>query len=260
MGRKTKYPNSSTIIDSFYSAVSDYYHTCSNQPSMHACVKQQDIADEFGISRLKVRKILITTGDLRYPETERIQNILSQGKKMDQIELITGMKKSTINGFLPYSKGVYKLRDVSAAAERTALYRTRKEAVIELKENVHDDWSESLWKTIIAFQNYPFKTNIKKGRRSAPPSEKFSYTVSLIDSTSSASLKDIHIEEYDDTMLITGKDTKISRKTVEGACKTVLKQMKEHGCITSSQELKAPGVEEYLYPIFFRFGIIEPSN
>ena len=175
MGRKTKYPNSSTIIDSFYSAVSDYYHTCSNQPSMHACVKQQDIADEFGISRLKVRKILITTGDLRYPETERIQNILSQGKKMDQIELITGMKKSTINGFLPYSKGVYKLRDVSAAAERTALYRTRKEAVIELKENVHDDWSESLWKTIIAFQNYPFKTNIKKGRRSAPPSEKFSY-------------------------------------------------------------------------------------
>lgn len=38
------------------------------------------LAEEFGISRLKVRKILITTGDVNYSETKRIQQLLAAGK------------------------------------------------------------------------------------------------------------------------------------------------------------------------------------
>jgi len=260
MGRKPKYTNSQSIIDNFYSAVSDFYNSFLNHSVMQSGMKQQDVADEFGISRLKVRKILITTGDLKYPKTEKIQKLIAQGKKMEQIEQITGMKKSTINGFLPYSKGVYKLSEVSAAAERTALYRVRKDAVIELNKKISVDWFDSLWQAIIVFQNYPFKTYVKNGKRGATSSEKFSYTVSLIDSTSSASLKDIHIEEYDDTMLITGTDTKISRKTVENACETALLRMKEQEYVASPKQLKAAGAEEYLYPIFLRFGIIASSK
>lgn len=256
MGRKEKYPNRKTVIDNFYNVVSDYYNSCQNCFAMQPGMKQQDIADEFGISRLKVRKILITTGDLNYPKTEWIQKLIAQGKKMDQIERITGMKKSTINGFLPYSKGVYNLSEVSAAAERTALYRIRKEALEELKEKISEDWSESLWKAIIAFQNYPFKTHEKMKKKGTTPSEKYSYTVSLIDTSNPVSYRDIRIEEYDETMLLTGTDTKISRSTVESACKTVLKRMEKYGCVSTPKELKEPGAEEYLYPIFIRFGII----
>ena len=260
MGRVSKYPNSLTVIDNFYSSVSDYYNGCQNCSTIKAGKKQQDVADEFGISRLKVRKILITTGDLRYLETKQIQKLIAQGKKMDQIEHITGMKRSTINGFLPYSKGVYKLTEVSAAAERTALYRIRKDAVEKLTERLSDDWYESFWKAIIAFQSYPFKSYVKNGKRWATSRKKFSYTICLIDTNKTASLKDISIEDYGETMLIDGTDTKISRSTVEIACKAALKRMKENGCVTTPRELKEPRAEEYLYPIFIRLGIIASST
>ena len=260
MGRKAKYPNNQAIIDTFFRTVSDFYKNCPHRSVRQLGMKQQDVADEFSISRLKVRKILITTGDLKYPETEWIQKLIAQGKRLDQIECITGMKKSTINGFLPYSKGVYKLREVSAAAERTALYRIRKEVVMELKESITGEWSESLWKAIIAFQNYPFKTIEKNEKKATPMSEKFSYTVNVLDTPTSAITKEIRIEDNDDTMLITGTGKKISRSTVEIVCKSALKQMKERGCVTSSQQLKSTGAEEFLYPIFIRFGIIAPSK
>ena len=41
------------------------------------------LAEEFGISRLKVRKILITTGEVVYPETKRIQELLAAGGKQE---------------------------------------------------------------------------------------------------------------------------------------------------------------------------------
>lgn len=252
MSRRQKYPDRQIVIDIFYNSVSDYYDCCRNHSSKQRGKTQQDIADEFGISRLKVRKILITTGDLRYPETEQIQKLIDQGRKMDQIELITGMKKSTINGFLPYSKGIYKLSEVSAAAERTALYRTRKEAVEELKEKISEDWSDSLWQAIIAFQNYPFKKYVKNGTNGAKV-EKFSYSVVEL---KPEIIKKVNIDSYGDKMLIAGTDTKISRSTVESAIKSALKRMKGNGCVTSPRELKAPGAEEYLYSIFIRLGII----
>ena len=54
---------------------------------------------------------------------------------MDQLCEQLQMAPSTVNSLLPYSKGVYGL-DVSAAADRTALYRSRKAAVEELKNAV----------------------------------------------------------------------------------------------------------------------------
>jgi hypothetical protein len=93
--------------------------------------KQELIAEEFGISRLMVRKILITTGDVTYPATHTIQELLASGKSKAEICRQLKMAIATLNSFLPYDKGVYNLSDVSNAAENCSIYRERKAAVDE---------------------------------------------------------------------------------------------------------------------------------
>lgn len=63
MGRKLKYENPEDIIQSFFSAVSDSYHhpgSGDEVGDMPGRKKQELLAEEFGISRIKVRKVLIT--------------------------------------------------------------------------------------------------------------------------------------------------------------------------------------------------------
>lgn len=109
-------------------------------------------AEELGISSIKVKKLLITSGKLEYEETRQIQRLLAYGKKLSEIQQELGLKKSSINSYLPYSKVPYKENEISANAERCDLYRRRRVAI----ERIHD--SESLWKCMTLFQRYKFCT------------------------------------------------------------------------------------------------------
>ena len=83
------------MIDSFFAAVSDSYnHPTTADEAVNGKKKQELLAEEFSISRIKVRKILITTGDLTYPETRQIQELLAAGKKMTGVCEILKMVKS----------------------------------------------------------------------------------------------------------------------------------------------------------------------
>lgn len=94
------------------------------------------LAEEFSISRLKVRKILITTRDVTYPTTKTIQELLAAGKSKTEICKLLTVSIATLNSMLPYEKGVYNLSDVSNAAENCRVYRERKEAVAQLQEKI----------------------------------------------------------------------------------------------------------------------------
>jgi hypothetical protein len=169
MPRKPKYINPVQTIEEFFASVSDSYHhpAAGEETGCPARKKQELLAEEFSISRIKVRKILITTGDLTYPETRLIQELLAAGLKMDQLCEQLQMAPSTVNSLLPHSKGVYGL-DVSAAADRTEVYRARKAAVEELKDAVKcGDWSLELWKAICLFAGYPFSTTGRKQKTAA---------------------------------------------------------------------------------------------
>lgn len=80
-------------------------------------------AAELDLAELKVRKLLITSGKLCYPQTQEIQNLQRSGKNMDQIQSILGLSRASINAYLPYSKIPYKESEVSANADRCELYR-----------------------------------------------------------------------------------------------------------------------------------------
>lgn len=111
-------------------------------------------ADELNISPIKVKKLLITSGKLEYEETKQIQRLLSMGKKLTEIQKEMGLKISSINSYLPYTKVPYKDEEVSANADRCDLYRTRRRAV----EALETGGEEELWNAIAAFENYTFFT------------------------------------------------------------------------------------------------------
>lgn len=250
MGRMPKYPDAEEVISAFYQSVSDaYISPGKGEQGWEGKKKHELLAEEFGISRIKVRKILVTTGDISSPAG--ITSLLASGLKIDEIAQKLNMSKSTVNSWIGYSKGVYGL-DVSAAADRTQLCRERKEAVKQLQKAVEgEDWRLPLWKAITLFQSYPFTTS----GRGSKPGVKFKYTVSQETGTGGRHYDGDNVEGYGNEMWISGKEKSISRSTVERAMKTALEM---GGKVKGPKALNVPGVHSYLYPILVRFGVIDP--
>lgn len=271
MGRKPKYENPDQTIQDFFSAVSDSYrHPGSGDEVGDAPgrKKQELLAEEFEISRIKIRKILITTGDITYPQTQQIQVLMADGLKMPAVAEKMGISISSVNSLLPYSKGVYGL-DVSAAADRTQLYRARKQIILELKDAIQTgDWSLELWRAICLFQNYPFSTAGRKRKngeaessRGSLPGKKYKYSVSKEGGAGGRRYAGESVEGYGNEMWITTaegeKKKSISRSTVELAVRNALEA---GGVVKGPKALNVPGAHSYLYPILVRFGVISSPS
>lgn len=85
-----------------------------------------------------------------------------------------GLSYTSVQGYLPHNR-VYNLDTMSAECERIKLYRSRKRAFEELKTHLSlPDETVWLWRCVIAFENYPFKTAGRGGKGGV----KFKYTVS----------------------------------------------------------------------------------
>lgn len=110
---------------------------------------------ELSLPPGKVKKLLITGNVLSYPETKQIQDLMRQGKTMEEIQLMMGLSYSTLHTYLPYTKVIYKMSEISQNAERVKIYKARKEAVDTLMAAATED---HLWDCIVVFQHYPFHT------------------------------------------------------------------------------------------------------
>ena len=188
-------------------------------------------AAELDLSELKVKKLLITSGKLHYPKTLEIQNLQRSGKNPEEIQSILGLSRASINAYLPYSKVPYKESEVSANADRCELYRKRKLAVEEIMD------SDTLWDALLLFQGYKFHTitglqfsyEIRKGRSGE-------YT------------KELWIDRRDESKSLT-------MSTVERA---YMEAVELRGTVVSRPKSLGDlrGVS-YIYPIFYRFGLID---
>ena len=126
----------------------------------------------------KIKKLLITGNVLSYPETKQIQDLMQQGKTMAEIQYMMGLSYSTLHTYLPYTKVIYKMSEISQNAERVKTYKARKSAVDTLMAAPTEG---HLWECIAAFQNYPFHTvsglpfsyALKKGRNGEYTKELF---------------------------------------------------------------------------------------
>ncbi|MCD7750506.1 MAG: hypothetical protein LUI10_01985 [Lachnospiraceae bacterium] len=206
------------LLDSVVLAYSD-----NSGLAEHSSLRQ--LADEFDLNPLKVRKLLITAGVYQSDIADDVIRLYREKKTVAEIMALTGLSKASVNSYLPYTKIPYKMEEISVTAERCRKFRERRSAVERMKQS--EDTSV-LWDTLLLFQSYPFYT--AKGL-------KFTYTIKGRE------------------MFVSRKDKSITRATINLAFQ---KALLLDGIVTGPKKLGVFGAS-YLYPVFIRIGVIKPS-
>lgn len=190
-------------------------------------------AIELSLPPHKVKKLLITGKVISYSETDQILSLQQKGKTMEEIENIMGLSYSTINTYLPYSKVIYKLSEISQNAERVRRYKARKDVVNALKENCTE---ENLWNCIIAFQEYPFYTS------SSLP---FQYTLKV--GCNGEYTKELFINRRENSKSLSWSSVRIAfEKAME----------KKSSVFTRPKQIVDVRGISYSYSLLWRFGVI----
>ena len=146
-----------------------------------------------------------------------------------------GLSQASVYSYIPYVGLAYNLTETTVNADRHRLFRQRVKACQELTE--HMDCSDSedyLWKAIIAFENYPFKT--AKGL-------KYHYTVKR--SRTGQPIGEIVFDR---------KEKSITRSTVVKGFENAVAVQKRKGYVSGPKKLGVFGAS-YLYPVFFRLEV-----
>ena len=224
MGRAKKNPeyNPERIMEQFTNCIVDVYRTGTDSNSL------RKISEQFGITLMKTRKILITAGVYHTEISDQINSLWEDNWSISDIMKETGLSRSSVHSYLPYTKVIYNAEELSLYARRCRTYRKRKLAVQKLQSCIGGSMGileETLWNTIKVFSGCFFETS---------EGERFCYSVS------------------GDEILISKRKESIIRVDVNLAVEEILEL---NGVVESLQNMKVPGAG-YLHPVFLRFGLI----
>lgn len=235
MPRPKKNPNynSADITRQLIVAVTEaYLNPTSDVADENGRTPLKLLAEEFSMTPIKIRKLLVTAGVYETPISNKIQSLYQEGKSIKEIQEITGLSAASVNGYLPYKKTVYKMSETTLLAERLRKYRNRKNAVSNLAVAMTNGEAlqikDALWTAIVAFEGYPFQT--AKGL-------KYSYTVK------------------GNEIFFSRKEKSVTKASVHMALETAIGLNKIGIVITGPKMLKCFGAS-YLYPVFKRIGVI----
>lgn len=189
----------------------------------------RSVAEEFDISILKARKILITANRFSTETSRKIQRYVTGGNSIVDIIEITGLSRASVHSYLPYSKIVYNLDEISVDADRKKHQRQRQRSckafIDKLPYLDEQEADEALWEIIEELQGCVFYTSSKL---------RFRYTV------------------RDGKLFVDRKKDSIIKATVFMA----FHKAQEMGGIVSGPKKLGTFGASYLYPIFQRIGII----
>lgn len=231
MGRAKKKPeyDQNRIMEQFQNCIVEAY-TSGTADGTGISLRQ--VSEEFGITLMKTRKILITAGVYHTENSEQINLMREQGMSIPEIMKATGLSKSSVHSYLPYTKMIYNVDELSLYAERCRMYRKRKQAIEQLQicKGTSLEYVEKyLWSTIEIFFGYSFTT--VKGVR-------FRYAVN------------------GNEIQINRKKKPITRSSVKVALKVTLEK---NGSISGPKKIRVFGAS-YLYSMFLRFGLIDAER
>lgn len=116
--------NDKTFIDQ----VADFYFTTVDEA--HPQGNMSAVADQFGITRAKVNKILITAGVIDSPLHKDIMELKAQGYETDDIAAALGVSSATVSINIPYEKVIYNGEEKSAGAGYVEEYRKREQVFL----------------------------------------------------------------------------------------------------------------------------------
>lgn len=219
--RKPEY-NPGCTMQELMAAVCDFFGSVvDDREPVEDHVSLRDVANKFNITVMKARKILITAGLYSTATSRKVQGLLSQGMTVAQIMEETGLKKSSVNSYIPYAHTIYKLPDVSIQAERQKQYRVRKRNA----NRSENEMEEKLWQELTYLQGCLFTTS--KGLD-------FAYKIK------------------GGEMFVDRKEKSITKATV---IKAYRKAMELGGVVKGPKQLGTFGAS-YLMPVFVKMGII----
>ncbi len=112
----------------FMKEVAAYFRSTKTGPKMNGSIR--DTAIKFGINRNKVRKILITMGEIVSPITESALYMRQKGMSIKEIARDLGVSVATVSTALPYEDKVDNTLDPSEHASDVRRYRAYE----------HDQW------------------------------------------------------------------------------------------------------------------------
>lgn len=209
--------------------VTDYYLADAGFEKDHSI---RDVARKFGITSLKVWKMLITAGLYETDVSHEVQALYEQGRSIEEIQKLMKIGKASVYSYLPYSNTIYNAKEKSSNAERHRVFRYRKACVEKLKKFFdvgRDIPEEVLWEVLEAFAGYSFYT--VRGM-------KFSYAV----------------KGYE--MFVDRKEKSITKATVLLFAERARELQAAGQKITGPKQIGTFGAT-YLLPVFIRLGLIE---
>ena len=201
----------------------------------------QATADALSLNPIKVRKLLITarvyesdTAKLVRQTFNTFRETQSYSTAVTSTMSALQLSRPSVTAYLPYEKGVYfpeeaEATNISAGAERQRHYR----AVVALRK---DPCEENLWKCVVAFRGYKFKTlsglpftyKLKKGR-----GDEFT--------------KELWIDRRESSKSLAWSSVRMAYHNI-GKIGEVVDRPKALGDVR--------GVS-YIYGLFYRFGLID---
>lgn len=221
--RKPNYSSTATMQE-LMTAVCDFYGDPVDDRKEEDLdhVSLHDVAEQFNITVMKARKLLITGGLYSTVLSRKVQELHNQGLTVAQIMERTGLKRASVNSYLPYANIAYKLPDISITAERQKQYRVRKRNA----KRTDAEREEKLWQELAYLQGCLFTTS--KGLD-------FTYTIK------------------GGEMFVDRKEKSITRATVMKAYQKVVEL---DGFVKGPKVLGTFGAS-YLYPVFVKMGLIK---
>ena len=111
-----------------------------------------ETAEQVGISKVKVQRILITEGMWTSKSSDLIGHYYSQKLSTAEIAKLLNMSIKNVQAYIPYSKGEYCALTIGNP-KRSRIYRERVRCVKMLEPSRN---ANNFWKTVSVFENYPF--------------------------------------------------------------------------------------------------------
>lgn len=214
-------------MEKYLQEIVDAYHSGAENNEE---ISLRRLADEFDITLMKARKLLITAGAYHSDLSDYINQLKEEGKSVEEIMQLTRLSRSSVHSYLPYTRAIYNANEASAYAEGV-VYTDSGKAVIELKQCIskkNQALEEVVWQTIQLFSRYTFTT--KKG-------VKFRYIINK------------------GAVCVLGKDVDITRNTVNVAVNMVM----EKGNLSEMEWLRLYG-GAYLEVIFERIALTSKNE
>ena len=244
MGRHLKKPDfdhDAVMNEMLDTVVRAYKKIDDNQNDILAFGSLKDLAEELELKPTKVKKLLITAGVRAKKEiyksdrSKQVLELYQEGKNIAEIMAATGLSRSSVSGYLPYSKGIYKASELSTDAERVRLFRDRQNRcsnfTVEITGMNEEERNDYLWETMEFIQGCTFYISAEEKKNG----DRYRYQID------------------GGNVVMDKKNITISKKDVMKAFDNVL------NIYAANEEAVADDLgirnSKYLYPVFQRLGL-----